>query len=507
MSKISFGKILQRKQRTKVITIVITTLLLVFIGGYFISKSPSLTHAASYYNSGTNVLNIDDVSCTATLTLYGAGVPNGGTGDSDDSLPQRIVVTGGTCGTISTEVNGTTLPSNVSVVIANKEVKMFTNPGVPFQAKNITINNGGVLTHDLLIATTDFNPAAPTFALNLNGQRKKVDLDILYTGAGTGNLTITGNGKINVDSKGYPGRDGSGYGPGFSLSNSGYSGGAGYGGAGGDAKQNGSIGGVAYPSIATASQLTELLPGSSSGSDDGANGASGGGIIQLRIGGQLTIGLNGLISSNGNNGSDLWFNHGSGGGSGGSIKITFLANQVQSPSVNVSWGDKSGNGQDGAAGTVYISGVVLAGNAPDRIQAKGGDVAVLSDSGGGGGGRIALFGVDSPGTLSANITKTLTAVERNGLPDTSFNPYALQKGDKIKITLTVSGIKTFPYILEDPWLKTINNTKICTPINGTYAGLGNPFLDTSDSQNKKIVWTFISTDPSSPIVEYQCLVN
>ncbi|MCE2654518.1 MAG: hypothetical protein LW650_14030 [Planctomycetaceae bacterium] len=162
-----------------------------------------------------------------------------------------------------------------------------------------------------------------------------------------GNATITATGRIEAVGRGFAGGNGPGAG---SNSTSGAFGaaGGGHGGRGGDGGPF--AGGQVYGS---ATQPTDM--GSGGGSYSGNAGGSGGGAVRFTVGGLLTH--NGVMIADGTAGSSA-----AGNGSGGSVWIT--------------------------AGTIVGNGSVLARGVNG------------SSWGPGGGGRIAIYSCNQPGTLT-----------------------------------------------------------------------------------------------------------
>ncbi len=183
---------------------------------------------------------------------------------------------------------------------------------------NVTINNGGILTHG---ANTD---------------TKQYFIDLTMD-----NLIINTGGQINVSEKGYAGGGSQkdGYGPGGGSYAMGRGGGAGYGGNGGDGRYG--RGGSSYGVLSEPNDL-----GSGGGGSHYRSGGTGGGMIKLVVGG--TLNLEGSILANGNNG--IYYNsRGSGGGSGGSVWIdtgTLQGNGTISVNGGMG-GETSGGGGSG----------------------------------------------------------------------------------------------------------------------------------------------------------------
>jgi hypothetical protein len=161
----------------------------------------------------------------------------------------------------------------------------------------------------------------------------------------SGNVTIQAGGSLLADSAGYAAGTGPGYGLSYNDGSYRPCGGGGYGGDGANGASANAGGGMAYGSQTSPSDY-----GSGGGYVSTFSiGGSGGGAIQLNVGGILQV--DGRISANGGNGSGS----GGGGGSGGSIWLT--------------------TGILIGSGSITVNG----GNGADSI------------GGGGGGGRIAIY--------------------------------------------------------------------------------------------------------------------
>lgn len=161
----------------------------------------------------------------------------------------------------------------------------------------------------------------------------------------TGDCTVATDGAFFADGLGYLGNEGPGAG-----GTGAYAAGAGHGGGGGDSG-NGASGGGCYDDF-----LQPVMMGSGGGHDlnTGTGGGVGGGVLRLSVGGALVV--DGSITARGYGGTCCE----AGGGAGGSI-----------------WID---------CGTIAGSGAIVA---------DGGTGANGSVSGGGSGGRIALYAQQS----------------------------------------------------------------------------------------------------------------
>lgn len=192
----------------------------------------------------------------------------------------------------------------------------MVHPVGPITFQTVNVASGGTLSHD--------------------AGTKELRLIVL------GNMTVAADGLIDVNGRGYQQGDGPGT---TQIGLSGGSGGAGHGGKGG-AGSNATAwpGGRKYDV-----NVAPIDLGSGAGDPRTGEGGAGGGIVRLRVTGDLTV--NGTISANGANGT-----LGGGGGSGGSIYLR--ANSLQ------------GNGV---------------------MMANGGACVDVTKGGGGGGGRVAIY--------------------------------------------------------------------------------------------------------------------
>jgi hypothetical protein len=186
------------------------------------------------------------------------------------------------------------------------------------------------------------------------------------------NLYVDAASRINADYKGFGSQNGPGKSA-FSGSSSMGSGGAGYGGKGG-ASSSGLPGGTNY-----GSRAFPWDPGSGAGNSDQSVGGAGGGVIWIDADSQIQ--LDGPMTADGENGR-IGSAHMSGGGSGGSVLL--FCKQL------------TGGGDLGAIGGngyfTFITNNVVVTNESVVITNS---VVVTNASGGGAGGRIAVwYGVD-----------------------------------------------------------------------------------------------------------------
>jgi hypothetical protein len=311
----------------------------------FPAFATTFTNDTTISASNTNYDGADVMVTNCTLTVDGVHAFS------------SLFVAGGGALTHSFSPNGSI--SNIFFVANESQVLNDTNP--------VTLLNSNILTDTVLVtdsgSTTiytngvDYLLTSPDGILTQlqrttnstipDGTNVLVNYDVLLGTLPAGlNLSVTGNvevavgGVINANGKGYGG--GAGPGAGRIAGNPQDGSGAGYGGIGGMSSSN-AVGGTTYGSFLQPANL-----GSGGGASYAGTGGAGGGAIQITGGGIFII--NGIISTDGANGT----NSRSGGGSGGSIWIT--AHVV------------SGSG---------------------AISAQGG-AGEPTHGGGGGGGRIAI---------------------------------------------------------------------------------------------------------------------
>ncbi len=273
----------------------------------------------------SNVVTITNCVVTAgAIATTNAGDWNNG---AIWNLGRRPIA--GDAVTVSNAVSLTNATDNLNSLTVTNATLTFTNWDTTLQASNVTVGSNGILTL----------PAA--FTTNQMSNR----VHIVCT-----DFTIEPGGAINVSGNGFAAGNGSGYG---AYQGSGTGGGGGHGGKGGGA------GGTIYDAT-----NAPIQPGSGGGGGyGGAAGGAGGGAVWIEAAGAVTV--NGSISANGTNVSEL-----GGGGSGGSVYLqcgTFggTANGQISAS-----GGNSGNG--GGGGRIAISFTNLAATVDVRLSAERG---------------------------------------------------------------------------------------------------------------------------------------
>jgi hypothetical protein len=267
---------------------------------------------------GRIAIQSDVNSFTGSLAAQGgAGAKTGGAGTVYTKLTgQNGLLVFDNAGHVGTNSLVAISSSNIDVLIRGNAVVI---PSGAWTIGNLTIASNG-----LLLVSSALSP------INLTA---------------SGNVTIQSGGSLLADNAGYAAGTGIGYGLSYNDGSYRPCGGGGYGGSGANGASTSAGGGMAYGKQTSPSDY-----GSGGGYVSTFSiGGSGGGAIQLNVGGILQV--DGRISANGGNGSGT----GGGGGSGGSIWLT--------------------TGILIGSGSITVNG----GNGADSI------------GGGGGGGRIAIY--------------------------------------------------------------------------------------------------------------------
>lgn len=493
MAIISLNKIYKAQRRTKIIWAVLLLLISFACFELIISRNPG--RAKAY-------------TISAPGTIINSTYRQGGTGTPVSLAGQDVTIGGG-------------------VIITMSGTNNFNS---------LLISGGSKVTHEALVSTTnvDFSPS-PNFVLTPTGEAKKVDLNIV------GDLTLDTGGKIDVTGMGFPGgfvakssdhtiTDGSGPGGSVSYNHDDHAstGGASFIGRGGNSSQARPAGSV-YPQAGTPYTSTNIKFGSGAGGTRSWNsnqcygtGGSGGGRIYIVASNIVFKSTASYISANGGDGVVTQHNNcgaSSGGGSGGTVYIKTTGG-ISYSNIISGWSVFSVAG--GLRGMQPVPATLAVGTINNttgyifyNINAKGGNYGYDDSNhvrgGVGGGGNIILDVPVYQGASSVKITKNLSPIRRDtgagcnmttgvGCSD-SFNPYALQKGDIIWVSLTVTGV-TGTYFLADPWLKV---TEGSSPTPAHQCANPDNFSTTPSP--------FEITDPikwqltSDGTVTYQCTVN
>jgi len=387
------------------------------------------------------------------------------------------------------------------------------------ELKSLTIRNKAVLIHSELLPTDVVDGTNATNGLDSldpYARRKKIDIKV------SEDITIQSWSRIDASEKGYPGgriepcRDNQnytifedGYGPGRGLKDQrlgdrggdAKAGGGGFGGLGEEGRT--SSNGQAYDFVSPSALLEYGSGGGAayrywhdggiggSGPNRGCNhGGNGGGIIRLIIGGSLNIDNTGKILADGQDN----YQYGNqdhpasaigGGGSGGSIWIEAGSFDIGTNNtyIQASPGDLADENGSGFLNLYPTARGALS---------NGGN-----GSGGGGGGRIVIIRRDVP----YGLNKILTPIDRNGTGN-NFNPYLLQKNDRIEITLNLSRLKIAQInTIEDEIIRNTAENIACLPESAADRGGGAISAD-----GKKISWNMTPLS-SNYTLKYYCRVQ
>jgi len=430
-------------------------------------------------------------------------------------------------------VKGKNCSARVNSVTGYKiEPDLAPNCDTKRQFKKLILSNGAVLTHQGLSIGDMYEDVTAlggvtngSLADNTKGEARwrKVDLKI------TGTLQLNGGAQVNANEKGYPqntpandpyGGD-RGYGPGggIDISSDNNSnqrgGGAGYGNYGYRGIEGNTARGISYGTVTVLPFEWGSAGGFAERRDGGHEGlgGTGGGRIKLEVN-KLDISNGTSITANGGNGGAGDKIQNGGGGSGGSIVIVTNEYTGNVPVIHAEnrLYDRSGydinlNGSVNVATFVSSSGSSYYTYQP-LISAFGGYSGVIPtvtdtsmNSGLASGGRIYI---QQTGAAKVSIKKTLYPIKRGGVVDTSFNPYALQVGDIIKVQLDLGSFSGTVSVRDD---------YLYAPSSGATLGVrckndttsGSPTYGGKDQASTYMSWTGISSG-NTPLV-YYCKVQ
>lgn len=324
--------------------------------------------------------------------------------------------------------------------------------------KSLTLRNGAKLTHEA-VSVSDMNQDSDndkSIADEDAGSARWKKVDIITSG----DITLEDTSEIDVDGKGYSG--------GNNISQRGY-------GFGGATSNGGCYGGRGGVCSVYGDEVNPFDHGSGGAFRDYGShpGGAGGGRIflsttTLTLSDTASITANGVYST-----SENIF----GSGSGGTISISASSGIV--------------NGRPQARGV--NNGTIFYSNYSGSLEST--TVNIKADGGHldyAGGGRILIRGFE----LSASVNKTLSPISRNG--SDSFDPYSLQSGDQIKVSLKVNNI-TSNFTLTD--FSPSTGSKECRiiqesidPSNGVKSG------------NTKVEWLVSIADEGKKF-SYNCTVQ
>ena len=296
-----------------------------------------------------------------------------------------------TIGGDSTYYVTTTLVGNigtaVSSTIAGRGVLVQKNAVVQTLTGDLTIQSGGILTHEA----------------NTTAQSYEVDWSVA-------NLNVQAGGKIDVDGQGYTGTNdtgSSGNGPGGGYKSVSLGTGGAHAGNGGG-PSNSEDGPAGYCDI-----TNPVSMGSGGGVGGSGFGGSGGGVIILNVSGTITV--NGTITADGAtpiSGTSV------GGGAGGGVKIVAgdIAGTPQSFTIT-GGGGRSTYGGGGGGGCAFLSYTTANSIFPTSTITMNGGAGVSGQRGGGGvvyvkqtGTNGDIYSVNTaPGAPSAQGATSITA--------------------------------------------------------------------------------------------------
>ncbi|OGH64773.1 MAG: hypothetical protein A2821_01310 [Candidatus Magasanikbacteria bacterium RIFCSPHIGHO2_01_FULL_41_23] len=296
----------------------------------------------------------------------------------------------------------------VSTTIATKGTIIQKNTATQTLTGNLTIQSGGVLTHEA----------------NTTAQDYELDFSVA-------SVNIQSGGKIDTDGKGYSGgasgSNGNGTGGGIGVGSGRGGGGAhgGDGGIGGDA-----VGGTGYCDISSPATIGS---GGGGGGQE-KSGTAGGGVIILNASGTATI--NGTITADGTNGTDN-----GGSGAGGGVKIVAGTITGTPESFTVTGGVSSGSGAAGGGGGCVLlnyttsnsisptTTIIMSGGAGGGTGYRGGaGVTYVKQVGTNGD----LYSINS-GTSGAGSTQGTTSLTVDSVTLTTSPTYIVPTGKTLVV--------------------------------------------------------------------------
>lgn len=390
--------------------------------------------------------------------------------------------------------------------------------GVTPFLETVTINAGSV-ANSFTGGTLYTNGIIDSTGLLADGALRGIDLRV------SGDFSLDSGAKIDVSEKGFRGgNDGTcaenGFGPGGGITggDSNSAGGGSYGGLGGwslrqsfNSLEKGSAPGETYGTYLNPIDMGSGGGGAAGNCNEPRNSGHGGGVVLIEA---SNISIYGAINANGGNSISK---NGAGSGGGISLKssnvmsVIDVANKITARGglADINTDERGG---DGGGGRIAIRGKVFSLASADKI-AQGA-------SGEGNSGfilnvlppryvstwGISNYNIAQRGTvyvyeqtnIKYSIKKTLIAVDRGGVA--SFNPYSLQKHDRINVKLNLDGVSGNGYEVRDELLKTrnVSTNFICKPVANTFS------LDPVDKSADPLAWQINQFTNS---ISYDCIVN
>ena len=387
----------------------------------------------------------------------------------------------------NTQINNPSNPVNLTINGSSNSLTLTVVVSGTFYFRNLTINNAKI-THDALIAGTDFDATTNVLVTNTTGNRgdrKKVDFRV------SEQLRINGSyASINVTGKGYPGGKSShpnGYGPSGGIAqnikNAGVgvlsSGGGNYG-DGGSSEDKGFCGlGADTKGFLSGGMASNSIYGSGSGYSFGNTcvgtggkfpsatlGQAGGGFINIYansffIDDNSSVVADGNYISTGTNEVKASTKF-AGGGAGGTIFLKYSYGNANYPSANrgglcsiasyelcENYDDLNAlnNAKNGLVTYSGQAGLFSSGGRKTNIHANGGgayslfpDKSYKLYAGPGGGGKVEV-GIEGS-LISVDKTYTYNSASLSE----SGSPINVAKGDSLKATLLVQNVEANKFV-------------------------------------------------------------
>lgn len=351
-------------------------------GRGFISAHGRGTEVASG-SGGSAWITCDTITGNGFISAGGGGGFSGGGGGgrialyASSSMFDGIITAGG-------RANGG--PGSVYKVIGSQtpELSFSGRASTRFAENGLTLDGNLVINNQAVLAPRDFGE---TFLLDVSG-----------------NVTITDRAGIDGSSRGYDAGQGPGAGDNGNAETPSGAGG-GYGGSG----QN------ASPDVQGGSTYGSAIEPRASGSGSGLNatsglGSPGGGALDLRIGGRLSVDATSFVRSNGAVRASSGPLTGT-GGSGGSVLI--------------------------AAGEITGAGTIAANGGTAKINGGGGRVALYACTNTFTGAKQALAG--GPGAGGGSVVAATAGAEVEPVPGSFCT------GDTVTLNSNSGGFGTLEY--------------------------------------------------------------
>lgn len=383
--------------------VIINASSAVILNGTISANGGAGGYKAGGGSGGTVSIDTVSISGSGSISaLGGNGAGNSGSGggggmvsvyysDSYSLATNSLTVTGGTGYSGRTGDSGTVIIFNDQTkdLKVEKDLILYKDEGVDSSAR-LTVD-GNYYFRNLNVTNNAILYPQSTYTDNDDGSGAKIYL--------SGDLTVDTGSSINAKGAGYRYNSGPGAGTGSTL----VGGGAGHGGAGG--RGDTGTGGPSYG--------ITMLPVTLGSGGTTTGGGNGGGAIYIDCSGDII--LNGNIDASANDGFPSSGAHGS-GGSGGSV---FLRAETLTGSANIlaDGGDAIGYSGGGSGGRIAIFSDLSSYNTAN-ISAAAGAAGGDLNSANGETGTIFIFNT-STGDIEASNDVTFEA-DQGINPDGSF---------------------------------------------------------------------------------------